>query len=488
LPVTQQKRNEINTLKTVYAICEEVRSGATTCEAEVTRLLAEEQRHRHLNIFLEVWADEALQEARRIDAKIKAGTAGRLAGAVLALKDNICVSQHKVSASSRILEGFTSLYSSTVAERLLAEDAIFLGRVNCDEFAMGSSNENSAYGPVRNPIDPERVPGGSSGGSAAAVAAGLVHAALGTDTGGSIRQPASFTGTVGLKPTYGRVSRHGIIAYGSSFDQVGPITHTVADAALLLELMAGADAYDTTASKRAVAPYTQHLHLSGKRRIAVLQECIESPGLNPAVKASVEAVLDLLRQEGHEVAYVEFPYLKYLVPTYYVLTTAEASSNLSRYSGVHYGYRSLNASDLENTYKQSRSKGFGAEVKRRIMLGTFVLSAGYYDAYYAKGQKVRRVIRDHTNSLFQSFDAILTPTTPGPAFKFGQKGSDPIQMYLEDIYTVQANICGIPAITVPCGKTEEGLPMGVQLMTKAFDEEQLLAFAHHLETLLTPQK
>lgn len=439
--------------------------------------LALAQEKKHLNIFLETFNESALAQAKAADEQIKAGRAGRLAGVIVALKDNICVKGHKVSASSKILENFTSLYSATVTERLLAEGAIIIGRTNCDEFAMGSSNENSAYGHVLNPVNEKTVPGGSSGGSAAAVAAGLCHIALGSDTGGSIRQPASFCGVVGFKPTYGRVSRWGLIAYASSFDQIGPLTKTVDDAAMVLEVIAGKDEFDGTVSNKPVGDYSKHLSLNKKLRIAYLKECFESEGLDKEIKTNIESTLNKLKAEGHTVEGVDFPYLDFLVPTYYVLTTAEASSNLARFGGVPYGYRSKNATDLESTFKKSRSEGFGKEVKRRIMLGTFVLSAGYYDAYYAKGQQVRRIVRDKTLEILKGYDVIVTPSTPGTAFEFGKNSADPIKMYLEDIFTVQANIAGVPAISVPAGKNKEGMPFGVQLMSAPFSEELLLAAA-----------
>jgi aspartyl-tRNA(Asn)/glutamyl-tRNA(Gln) amidotransferase subunit A len=345
---------------------------------------------------------------------------------------------------------------------------------------MGSSNENSAYGKVLNPLNEKTVPGGSSGGTAAAVAANLCHVALGSDTGGSIRQPASFTGTVGLKPTYGRVSRWGLIAYGSSFDQIGPITKTVDDAALLLQVTAGADEFDTTASQKEVENYSEGLGQTKKYKIAYLKECVEANGLDAEVKQKTLDTLDKLKNDGHTIASVDFPYLEFLVPTYYVITTAEASSNLSRFDGVHFGYRSPNATDLESTYKKSRSEGFGKEVKRRIMLGTFVLSAGYYDAYYSKAQKVRNKIRQKTREILSEYDFIVTPSTPGTAFEFGKNSADPIKMYLEDIFTVQANIVGCPAISVPNGLHSNGLPIGIQIMGRDFEEADLFNIAKQM--------
>ncbi|GAB4130933.1 MAG: Asp-tRNA(Asn)/Glu-tRNA(Gln) amidotransferase subunit GatA [Bacteroidia bacterium] len=464
-------------------IRKDLQSGEVSCSGLVEHYLKRIDAASDLNAFLEVFPESARAKAAEVDQKIKNGQAGKLAGMVIALKDNICYKDHKVSASSRILENFVSPYSSTVTERLLQEDAIIIGRTNCDEFAMGSSNENSAFGNVLNPLDKKRVPGGSSGGSAAVVAAGLCLAALGTDTGGSIRQPASFCGVVGLKPTYGRVSRWGIIAYASSFDQVGPITHSVEDAALIMEVISGMDEFDSTLSSKPVPDYSAQLDFSGKKRFAYLEDCFTGEGLDPEIKSRLMNMMDQLRAEGHTVEAVRFPYLDYLVPAYYVLTTAEASSNLARFDGIRYGYRSKNATDLESTYKKSRSEGFGPEVKRRIMLGTFVLSAGYYDAYYSKGQRVRRLLRNKTEEILGNYDFILLPTTPGTAFEFGANATDPIKMYLEDIYTVQANLTGLPAISVPAGKNSNGLPFGIQIMAGAFQETQLLAAAKHIENL-----
>ncbi len=458
----------------------DLKQGKINCTQLVNDSLALIQQKKHLNAFLETFNDTALAQAKVVDEKLKNGKAGRLAGVIVALKDNICVKGQKVSASSKILEDFTSLYSATVVERLLAEDAIIIGRTNCDEFAMGSSNENSSLGNVLNPVNEKTVPGGSSGGAAAAVAAGLCHVAFGSDTGGSIRQPASFCGVVGFKPTYGRVSRWGLIAYASSFDQIGPLTKTVDDAALLLEIIAGKDEFDSTLSSKPVGEYSKHTTLNKKLKVAYLKECFESEGLDKEIKTNIEATLAKLKAEGHTVEPVDFPYLEFLVPTYYVLTTAEASSNLARFGGVPYGYRSKNATDLESTFKKSRSEGFGKEVKRRIMLGTFVLSAGYYDAYYAKGQQVRRMVRDKTLEILKNYDIIITPSTPGVAFEFGKNSADPIKMYLEDIFTVQANIAGVPAISVPAGKNKTGMPFGIQLMSAPFTEELLLAAAKHV--------
>jgi aspartyl-tRNA(Asn)/glutamyl-tRNA(Gln) amidotransferase subunit A len=474
-------------LKLVYSFLNieklkaDLKSGLTTCKDLTEQAIKQISENHRLNAFLEVFESSALAQALVIDEKIKSGTEGKLAGVIVGLKDNICYKGHKVSASSKILEGFESLYSATVVERLIAEDAIIIGRLNCDEFAMGSSNENSAFGNVLNPLNNSCVPGGSSGGAAAAVAAGLCHVSLGSDTGGSIRQPASFTGMVGLKPTYGRVSRYGLIAYASSFDQIGPITKTVQDAALVLEVISGKDKHDNTCSSEKVESYSSQIQEIKKYKIAYIKECVEAEGIDSEVKQIILNQIETLKSLGHSVEAISFPYLDYLVPTYYVLTTAEASSNLSRFSGIHYGHRTQITSDLENTYKKSRSEGFGKEVKRRIMLGTFVLSSGYYDAYYSKGQKVRRIIHEKTKDIFKTFDFILTPSTPGTAFEFGKNSADPIKMYLEDIFTVQANIAGIPAISVPCGNHSNGLPVGLQLMCNYFEESKLLNLASKIK-------
>lgn len=451
--------------------------GRSGVQATVEQALAQAHAQRHLNAFLELFNESALEQAAHVETRLKAGEAGPLAGMVLSIKDNICYKGHKVSAASRILEGFTSLYSATVVERLLAADAVIIGRTNCDEFAMGSSNENSAFGNVLNPLDNTKVPGGSSGGAAASVAANIAHVALGSDTGGSIRQPASFTGTVGLKPTYGRVSRYGLIAFASSFDQIGPFAHTVDDAAAVYNVMAGHDPKDSTTSSRPMEPVT--LEHPGKLRIAYYREGLERAGMDPEVVAHLQAHITRLKAEGHSVEPISVPLLDHQVPTYYILATAEASSNLARFDGIRYGHRSTKAQGVDETYRLSRTEGFGPEVKRRILLGTFVLSAGYYDAYYAQAQRVRRIIRDHTVAAFEKFDLILSPTCPGTAFGHGEI-SDPVTMYLQDIFTVQANLAGVPAISLPTGTHSKGLPFGVQLTAKPFDEARLLAAAKHL--------
>ena len=437
------------------------------------------EKNPEINAFVDVFTEESLQKAKQIDQKILEGNAGKLAGMVIGIKDNICIKNHNVTASSKILKGFKSLYNATVVERLIKEDAIIIGSLNCDEFAMGSASENSFYGPVRNPLNKSKVPGGSSGGSSSAVAAKMCLVALGSDTGGSIRQPAAFCGVVGLKPTYSRVSRYGLIAYASSFDQIGPLANNIEDIALVLEVIAGKDKNDSTSSSRKVDNYTS-FKTKEKRRIAVLLECLEHGGLDNEVKNSIDHTIKKLKQDGHNIEYVSFPYLDFLVPTYYVLTTAEASSNLARFDGVHFGYRTESPNNLEETYIKTRSEAFGEEVKRRIMLGTFVLSAGYKDAYYKKSQQVRRVVQDKTNEILRDFDFILSPTTPHTAFNIGRKQTDPTVMYLEDIFTVHANITGSPAISLPLYKHSNGMPFGLQLLSKNFSERDLLSFSSEL--------
>ena len=439
--------------------------------------LVQIEENKHLNAFNEVFVATAKKQAAVVQEKIDMGTAGKLAGMVIGIKDNILYKDHSTTASSLMLEGFISPYSSTVAQRLIDQDAIIIGRLNCDEFAMGGSNETSYYGPVRNAADPERVAGGSSGGSAVAVQADLCLAALGTDTGGSVRQPAAFCGCYGLKPTYGRISRYGVIAYASSFDQVGTLTSSVSDAALLLEVLAGADEHDSTVSRLPVPSYLSELENTSPKKIAVLKETLESEALDPEIKSSILAAIEKFKSQGHTIEYVSFDLLDYLVPAYYVLTAAEASSNLSRYDGVHYGHRNLEAGNLNSLYKKSRAEGFGEEVKRRILLGTFVLSAGYYDAYYQKAQQVRRLIRDKIEVLFKEYDLILTPVAPTPAFKIGENIEDPLVMYMADIFTVLASLTGVPAIAIPLGNNEAGLPLSMQLMAKHFNEDALLSIS-----------
>lgn len=470
----------MNQFQSIKKVQKQLAEQKTTCVELLTFYLNKIEESKNLNAFIEVFNESALAKAKEVDQKIKDGKAGKLAGLIISIKDNIAYKGHKLSASSKMLENFESLYSSTAVERLLVEDAIIIGRTNCDEFAMGSSNETSYYGTVKNPLDESKVAGGSSGGAAASVAAGLCMAALGSDTGGSIRQPASFTGTVGLKPTYGRVSRHGLIAFGSSFDQIGPFTNNVEDAALILEVISGKDEYDSTVSQTEVPTYSENLKTNSPKKIAYFDCYINHEGIDPEVKKRTIELIDSLKQEGHTVEEIPFNFLDQIVPTYYVLTTAEASSNLARYDGIHFGYRSENATDLESTYVKSRSEGFGREVKRRIMLGTYVLSAGYYDAYYTKAQKVRRLVNEATKEVFKDYDFIISPTSPHTAFGIGAQKDDQIKMYLEDIFTVQANLCGSPAISLPLGESESKMPFGIQLMANSFEEENLLAFSQYL--------
>ncbi len=451
-------------------------SGITLPEL-VSYYLDQIEKNKHLNAFLEVFADEAKSNALVIQDKINNGSAGKLAGMVIAIKDNIVYQGHESNASSKILKGFKSLFSSTVVERLLAEDAIIIGRTNCDEFAMGASNENSAYGPVLNAIDPSRVPGGSSGGSAVAVQADMCLASLGSDTGGSIRQPAAFTGIYGMYPTYGAISRWGLIAFASSFDQIGPFTSSPDDMALLLNVISGSDEHDATMIQDKGFDI-QITAQTKKLKIAYITDCLEHPGLDPEIKKATQSFIDKLIHNGHSVEGISFPYLDQMVPCYQVLTTAEASSNLSRFSGLTYGYRSENATDLESTFKKSRTEGFGPEVKRRIMLGTFVLTSDFYDAYYTKAQKVRRLIRNKTMEIFDQYDIILTPTTSTVAFKIGEKSSNPIAMYLADLFTVQSNLAGTPGLSIPFTiHPENNMPIGMQLMGRPLEEGVLINLA-----------
>jgi aspartyl-tRNA(Asn)/glutamyl-tRNA(Gln) amidotransferase subunit A len=428
-----------------------------------------------INSFLALTRERAMAQAERVDAAARAGDPlGPLAGVPVGIKDVLAMRGVVTTAGSKILEGYRPPYDATAVVRLEAAGAVVLGKLNCDEFAMGSSNENSAYGPVRNPRALDRVPGGSSGGSAAAVAAGLCVASLGTDTGGSIRQPAAFCGVVGVLPTYGRVSRYGLIAFASSLDRVGPLVRSVADAAVMLEVLAGPDVMDATSSQTAVGSYAAEL---GKGvaglRIGVPEEYF-GEGLDAEIRAAIERALDGLRAAGCTIHTVSLPHTRYAVPTYYVLATAEASANLSRFDGVRFGLRADDANTLAGMFRNTRDEGFGAEVKRRILLGTYVLSAGYYDAYYRKAQQVRTLLTRDFVEAFAKVDAIVAPVTPTPAFKLGEKTDDPLQMYLEDIYSVAASLAGICGMSVPCGETKAGLPIGVQVLGRHFDEATML--------------
>lgn len=462
-------------------IRDHLQNGVISCRDLVTQYLSSIREKAHLNVFLSVFDEEALSRADVIDKKISEKKAGKLAGLVVGIKDVFAYQDHPLQASSKILDGFTSQFTATAVQRLLDEDAIIIGRQNCDEFAMGSSNENSAFGPVLHAIDPTCVPGGSSGGSAVGVMADLCHASLGSDTGGSVRQPAGFCGVVGLKPTYSRISRHGLVAYGSSFDCVGIFGKCVEDVALILEVIAGPDEFDSTVSNLPVPAYSEQVKQDGKTyKIAYLQEIDRSEGIQPEIRKNIQEKIQRLKKDGYSVEPVEFPLMEYILPTYYILATAEASSNLSRFDGVRYGYRSEATTDLHSMYKKSRSEGFGKEVQRRILLGTFVLSASYYDAYYTKAQKVRRIIRERTKEMLKNYDFILMPITPTTAFKLGEHTSNPLEMYLGDLFSVQANVVGVPAISVPCGKDSAGLPVGLQVITDDFEESKLLHFANLL--------
>jgi aspartyl-tRNA(Asn)/glutamyl-tRNA(Gln) amidotransferase subunit A len=451
----------------------------SSCADKTAACIAAIRRGQHLNAFVEVFEAEAMQRAEAIDKKIQAGTAGKLAGMVIGLKDVFAYEGHTVQAASKILSGYRSPYHATVVQRLLAEDAILIGRQNCDEFAMGSSNENSCYGPARNAIDPARVPGGSSGGSAVAVQAGMCDVSIGSDTGGSVRQPAAFCGLVGLKPTYGRISRYGLIAYASSFDCVGVLAARTEHVARIMQVIAGADDYDSTASQAPVPDFMAPPD-TAPCRIAYIRQTAETESIQPEIRQTLQAKIDWLRARGHRVEAVDFPLLEYVLPAYYILVTAEAGANLSRYDGVRYGHRSAAAADLDSLYKKTRAEGFGKEVQRRILLGTYVLSAQYYDAFYHQAQKVRRLIREATKEIFKTHDFLLMPTTPTTAFPLGLLTEDPVQMYLADLYSVQANVAGVPAISVPCGTDRHNLPVGLQIMADDFREKQLLDLAGQL--------
>ena len=451
-------------------------SGHTTCVAAVNHYLQQISNKKDLNAFVEVYAAEALEKAAALDLERNCSQQTKhLHGVVVAIKDVICYKGHKVTAASKILAGFESLYNATAVQKLLEDGAIIIGSCNCDEFAMGSTNENSAYGNVLNALDETKVPGGSSGGSAVAVQAGMCMVSLGSDTGGSVRQPADFCGVIGLKPTYGRISRFGLIAYASSFDQIGIFGNTVEDVSLILEVISGKDDYDSTVIEQRLSFQETTLTNEKKYRIAYFEEALQHPLLDKEISDNIFSTINKLRHDGHAVEKVSFDLLEYIVPAYYVLTTAEASSNLNRYDGVRFGHRTkAPVGDLTELYKKSRSEGFGKEVQRRILLGTFVLSAGYYDAYFTKAQQVRRLLYDKTTRIFCEFDAILFPTSPSTAFAIGEKTGDPIAMYLADIYTVFANLTGAPAISLPLYKHSNGLPFSLQVITNKMDEVTLL--------------
>ncbi|MEM6358544.1 MAG: Asp-tRNA(Asn)/Glu-tRNA(Gln) amidotransferase subunit GatA [Bacteroidota bacterium] len=457
-------------------------NGSISCKQLVEDYLDNIYKYQYLNAITEVYAEEAVARARSIDARLNQNKAGKLAGMVITIKDVFCYKDHVLQCSGEILGDFESQFNATVIDRLIAEDAIIIGRTNCDEFAMGSSNENSAFGPVKNGLDSDRVPGGSSGGAAVSVQMNMCLVALGSDTGGSVRQPAAFCGILGLKPTYSRISRHGLVAYASSFDCVGIFSKEIDSLSTVLEAIAGTDDFDSTVSKREVPAYTIKSANGVKYKLAYIKETLESEGISSDVKTNFKTQIEILKKEGHIVEEVDFPFLEYVLPTYYILTWAEASSNLSRYDGVRYGYRSKMTTDVHSLYKKSRTEGFGEEVKRRIMLGTFVLSANYYDAYYTKAQKVRSLIRKETKRILNKYDFILTPTTPSTAFKIGNT-SDPLEMYLADLYTVQASVAGLPAISLPCGYCSKNMPIGLQVMANDFKEANLLEFSSYFLNL-----
>jgi len=464
---------------------QQILNGTPGCRSLVEESLKKISGESVLNAFLSVHKDRALERADIVDQKIKQGRAGRLAGMILAVKDNLVMRHGATTCGSKILSGFNSPYDATVIRRLESEDAIIVGKTNMDEFGMGSSSENSAFGPVRNPVNRDLIPGGSSGGSAAAVAAGLVMNALGTDTGGSVRQPAALTGVVGLRPTYGRVSRYGLVAFASSLDQVGCLSPCVADSAMLLQVIAGKDEKDMTSADEPVPDYQAALGMDVKGlRIGLPGEYF-GEGLEEDVAEAIENAVDIFRDGGAEIRSVSLPHTDYGIATYYLICTAEASSNLARFDGVRYGLRMGADGGLDSMYEQTRSLGFGDEVKRRIMLGTYVLSAGYYDAYYRKAQKVRTMIRRDYENAFRECDFIVGPTSPTTAFRIGEKVNDPMSMYLSDVYTVTGPLAGIPAISLPAGKDGSGLPIGLQITGSAFGEEKLLGTACWLETMLS---
>ncbi|MEP6947659.1 MAG: Asp-tRNA(Asn)/Glu-tRNA(Gln) amidotransferase subunit GatA [Ginsengibacter sp.] len=472
--------------KTIPHYHQQLHEGHTTCLEAVEYFLGKINTAKKLNAFVEIYSQESIERAISLDKKRKSGqTCGKLHGVVIAIKDIICHKDHKITAGSAILKNFVSVYNSTAVENLLREEAIIIGTCNCDEFAMGSTNENSIYGRVLNALNENKVPGGSSGGSAVAVQAGLCMVSLGSDTGGSVRQPADFCGITGIKPSYGCISRHGLIAYASSFDQIGIFANNIEDAAKVLESIHGKDLYDSTVNQQnpseSAPSFQPEKYKSGSYRIALFRNALEHKSLDPEIKKSIYELTDELKNDGHEVEEIEFDLIDFIVPAYYVLTTAEASSNLARYDGVRYGYRHKNnTEDLTEFYKETRSEGFGKEVKRRIMLGTFVLSEGYYDAYFTKAQQIRRLLVNQTTQIFNRFDALILPTVPCTAFEAGSMQKDPVAMYLADIYTVYANLTGTPAISLPLFKHTNGMPFGLQVITNKHNELTLLEISDML--------
>ena len=456
-------------------------NAETSVHQIVSDFIEKINANKHLNAFLAVYDSEALEKAKQLDAKIKANESlGELFGLVIGIKDVICYKDHKTTAASKMLADFTSIYNATAVQKLLDSDAIIIGSLNCDEFAMGSANENSAFGPVLNADDNERIAGGSSGGSAVAVQANLCHASLGSDTGGSVRMPASYCGIIGMKPSYGVISRHGLIAYASSFDQIGVFSNHIEDAAKIINVIAGEDEFDSTVSKQKLPKLTPIDANQNACTVAVFNEILNNDSIDKEISSQFKNKLSQLEQKGYTIEYIDFPYLKQIVSTYYILTAAEATSNLARYDGIHYGYRSNKAKTLEETYVLSRSEALGREVKKRIMLGNFILSAGYYDAYYQKAQKVRQLISDATQQIFEKADFIISPTNISTAFKIGEKSNDPIALLLSDVFTVQANLVGIPAISLPLFKHSNGLSFGLQLMANHFKEKEIFQFSSFL--------
>lgn len=454
----------------------QLRDKTISCQEVVEYYLQQINEQKHLNAFIEVFADEALAKAKQLDAeRLPGNPLKKLHGVVIAIKDVICYAGHRVSASSAILKDFKSLYTATALQQLLDEDAIIIGNCNCDEFAMGSTNENSVYGKVLNALNENKVPGGSSGGSAVAVQANMCMLSLGSDTGGSVRQPADFCGIIGVKPSYGQISRYGLLAYASSFDQIGVFGKTVDDVALVLSLMCKHDPMDSTMAEKSSVDIYPIINANKKFRYCYFPQALNHPSLDAEMREKITTLLNTLQQAGHTVEEVDFNLLDYVVPAYYVLTTAEASSNLSRYDGIRYGHQSKKEpTDLTDFYLNNRTEGFGPEVKRRILLGTFVLSTGYYDAYYSKAQKIRALLVKKMDEIFTSYDAIVMPTSPQTAFDIGQNDKDPIAMYLADIYTVLANLTGIGAISLPLFSHSNNMPFGLQLMANKGDELTLL--------------
>lgn len=463
-------------MKSLSQIQAKIKSGELTVSGITNYYLNNIHKNQHLNAFIEVFSNDALKEAKKIDRKKHKG---KLAGLVIAIKDTICYQEHKVSAASKMLENYISPYSATVVERLLAEDAIIIGRTNCDEFAMGNSGEKSAFGKTLNPLDNTKVPGGSSSGSAAAVAADCCLAALGSDTGGSVRQPASFCGLVGIKPTYGLVSRWGLIAYASSFDQIGILTKNIEDNARILHVIAGPDEKDTTLKPDTLPDFNNLSLKSNPFKIAILKETIQYPALDKYIRRKIKDIIYHLRNSAIQVNEISFPWLDYIVPTFHVLAPAEAMSNLSRFDGVNFGYRDTDIKNSDDCITANRSKGFGKEVKQRILTGTYILHENN-GALYKKALKVRQLIKDKTNSIFGEYDFIISPTTPNVAFEFGERDKNPESMFLEDIYLMHANLTGNPAISLPLGKHPSSLPFGIQVMGKKFDEKKLFAFSNYL--------